>query len=89
MNFWGFTTEVFDLTAKLFKEFALANVENPKAEFFIPLVGESLIKNKQASFKVIPTQNQWFGVTYVEDKPIVQNCIDKLVASGEYPAKLW
>jgi len=89
MNFWGFTTEVFDLTAKLFKEFALANVENPKAEFFIPLVAESLIKNKQASFQVIPTQNQWFGVTYVEDKPIVQNCIDKLVASGEYPAKLW
>ena len=89
MNFWGFTTKVFDLSSKLFREFALANIENPKAEFFIPLVGESLIKNKQASFKVIPTQNQWFGVTYVEDKPIVQNCIDKLVASGEYPAKLW
>ncbi|SDM94803.1 Nucleotidyl transferase [Daejeonella rubra] len=89
MNFWGFTTKVFDLTAKLFKEFALANIENPKAEFFIPLVAESLIKNKQASFKVIPTQNQWFGVTYVEDKPIVQESIDKLVASGEYPANLW
>jgi hypothetical protein len=81
--------KVFDLTAKLFREFALANIENPKAEFFIPLVAESLIKNKQASFKVIPTQNQWFGVTYVEDKPIVQESIDKLVASGEYPAKLW
>ena len=89
MNFWGFTTKVFDLTAKLFREFALANIENPKAVFFIPLVAESLIKNKQASFKVIPTQNQWFGVTYVEDKPIVQESIDKLVASGEYPAKLW
>ena len=89
MNFWGFTPKIFDLSAGIFKDFALANIDNPKAEFFIPLAAESLIKNKQASFKVIPTQNQWFGVTYAEDKPIVQECIDRLVAEGEYPAKLW
>ncbi|WP_395625535.1 NDP-sugar synthase [Daejeonella sp.] len=89
MNFWGFTPKVFDYTADLFKEFALANIENPKSEFFIPLVAEKLIKNKQASFKVIPTQNQWFGVTYAEDKPFVQENIDKLVAEGVYPSKLW
>jgi NDP-sugar pyrophosphorylase family protein len=89
MNFWGFTPKIFDYTAHLFKEFALANIENPKSEFFIPLVAEKLIKNKQASFKVIPTQNQWFGVTYAEDKPFVQENIDKLVAEGVYPSKLW
>lgn len=89
MNFWGFTPKIFDYSAELFKEFALANIENPKSEFFIPLVAEKLIKNKQASFKVIPTQNQWFGVTYVEDKPFVQENIDKLVAEGVYPSKLW
>jgi NDP-sugar pyrophosphorylase family protein len=89
MNFWGFTPKIFDYSADLFKEFALANIENPKSEFFIPLVAEKLIKNKQASFKVIPTQNQWFGVTYAEDKPFVQENIDKLVAEGVYPSKLW
>lgn len=89
MNFWGFTPKIFDYSADLFKEFALANQENPKSEFFIPLVAEKLIKNKQASFKVIPTQNQWFGVTYSEDKPFVQENIDKLVSEGVYPSKLW
>lgn len=89
MNFWGFTPKIFNYSAELFKEFALANKENPKSEFFIPLVAEKLIKNKQASFKVIPTQNQWFGVTYAEDKPFVQENIDKLVAEGVYPSKLW
>lgn len=89
MNFWGFTPKIFDYTADLFKEFALANIGNPKSEFFIPLVAEKLIKNKQASFKVIPTQNQWFGVTYAEDKPFVQENIDKLVSEGIYPSKLW
>ncbi len=89
MNFWGFTPKIFELSAGIFKEFALANTDNPKAEFFIPLAAERLIRNGQASFKVIPTQNQWFGVTYAEDKPIVQECIDRLVAEGEYPKDLW
>jgi len=89
MNFWGFTPKIFELSAGLFKDFALANTENPKAEFFIPLAAENLIRNGVVSFKVIPTQNQWFGVTYAEDKPIVQECIDTLVADGEYPGNLW
>jgi NDP-sugar pyrophosphorylase family protein len=89
MNFWGFTPKIFELSAGMFKDFALANTENPKAEFFIPLAAENLIRNGVASFKVIPTQNQWFGVTYAEDKPIVQECIDRLVAEGEYPGNLW
>ncbi len=89
MNFWGFTPEIFDMSAKMFKDFALANAENPKSEFFIPLVADELIKDGKATFKVIPTQNQWFGVTYKEDKPIVQESIDKLVNSGEYPENLW
>lgn len=89
MNFWGFTPKIFELTAELFREFALSHTDNPKAEFFIPLAAENLIRNNLASFKVIPTQNQWFGVTYAEDKPIVQECIDRLVATGEYPENLW
>ncbi|MFZ4101687.1 MAG: nucleotidyltransferase family protein [Sphingobacterium thalpophilum] len=89
MNFWGFTPKIFELSAGLFKDFALANTENPKKEFFIPLAAENLIRNGVVSFKVIPTQNQWFGVTYAEDKPIVQECIDTLVADGEYPGNLW
>lgn len=89
MNFWGFTPKVFELSAEMFRNFALKNKENPKAEFFIPLVADELIKTGKATFKVIPTQNKWFGVTYIEDKPIVQESIDKLVGSGEYPKNLW
>src|SRR5690606_21758533 len=50
MNFWGFTPHVFDYSMKQFKEFALANQDKPKAEFFIPLVAEALIKSGEASF---------------------------------------
>lgn len=89
MNFWGFTPAVFKIAEGLFKEFALANKEKPKAEFFIPLIGESLVKSNQATFKVVPTGSQWFGVTYKEDKPFVQESITALVKDGTYPEKLW
>jgi NDP-sugar pyrophosphorylase family protein len=89
MNFWGFTPKVFEDSVAMFVAFALANKENPKAEFFIPLVAEKLIKEGKASFKVLPTDSKWFGVTYKEDKPIVQANIDALVSTGVYPSNLW
>mgnify|MGYP003583474179 FL=1 len=89
MNFWGFTPAVFKLTEDLFRTFAIENKDKPKAEFFIPLVGEHLVNTQKGSFKVVPTDNQWFGVTYKEDKPLVQASIDELIKKGNYPEKLW
>ena len=89
MNFWGFTPAVFQITEDLFKIFARENKDKPKAEFFIPLMGEHLVNTQKASFKVVPTDNQWFGVTYKEDKPLVQASIDELIKKGNYPEKLW
>ncbi|HTE00783.1 MAG TPA: sugar phosphate nucleotidyltransferase [Mucilaginibacter sp.] len=89
MNFWGFTPAVFQQSEPMFRKFVEANEENPKAEFFIPLAADELIKSGTASFKVIPTASKWFGVTYKEDKPIVQKSISELVANGTYPENLW
>lgn len=89
MNFWGFTPAVFEQSLPMFQRFVEKNKDNPKAEFFIPLVADELIKSGTASFKVIPTSSKWFGVTYKEDKPIVQKSISDLVANGVYPSNLW
>jgi Nucleotidyl transferase len=89
MNFWGFTPDVFKITEDLFVDFVEKNEGNPKSEFFIPLIADHLIKNNIATFKVIPTDAKWFGVTYKEDKEIVQENINKLVSDGVYPSKLW
>jgi hypothetical protein len=53
------------------------------------LVGDHLIRTQKAEVRVIPTSSQWFGVTYKEDKPIVQESIDQLVKDGTYPENLW
>lgn len=89
MNFWGFTPAVFKQSEELFRKFVEENKGNPKSEFFIPLVADELIKTGTASFKVIPTATKWFGVTYKEDKPIVQASISELVNNGTYPSNLW
>ncbi|MGE8424701.1 MAG: nucleotidyltransferase, partial [Sphingobacterium siyangense] len=89
MNFWGFTPKIFEVAQAMFPAFVEENKANLKAEFFIPSVPDYMVKHKLADFKVIPTSSKWFGVTYKEDKPIVQESISKLVADGIYPEKLF
>lgn len=89
MNFWGFHQNIFDLTEELFDAFLEENGDNPKAEFLIPSVVDYYIANKQGTVKVIPTDMQWFGVTYQEDAPIVRKNLETLIADGVYPKNLW
>ena len=89
MNFWGFDPSVFAFTEKIFREFLREQGNNPKAEFFIPIIGDRLIKEGKGHIKVIPTSAQWFGVTYKEDAPGVQASLNALIAKGEYPKNLW
>ncbi|MDP4257148.1 MAG: nucleotidyltransferase [Bacteroidota bacterium] len=89
MNFWCLSPAVFPYTEKIFSEFLAEQGKNPKAEFFIPIIGDKLIREGRGDIKVIPTAAQWFGVTYKEDAPDVQASLNALIAKGEYPAKLW
>ncbi|MBO9151102.1 NDP-sugar synthase [Chitinophaga sp. GCM10012297] len=89
MNFWGFAPSVFEVSEKLFSQFLEQNISNPKSEFFIPIVVDQFIAAGLGSVKVIPTSSQWFGVTYKEDAPGVQQSLSALVQNGEYPDNLW
>jgi NDP-sugar pyrophosphorylase family protein len=89
MNFWGFTPKIFEVALSMFPKFVEENGNNPKSEFFIPSIPDYMVRNGLANFRVIPTSSKWFGVTYPEDKPIVQENISKLLAAGAYPEKLF
>jgi len=88
MNFWGFDPSVFSFIEKLFQQFLKDSINDPKAEFFIPIIGDAFIKNG-GIIKLIPTSAQWFGVTYKEDAVTVKKDIQNLVDGGEYPSSLW
>jgi NDP-sugar pyrophosphorylase family protein len=89
MNFFGFSPSVLTFSEELFGKFLDKEINNPKGEFFIPLVVDDFVKSGKGNVKVIPTSAQWFGVTYKEDAPVVQASIDALVKGGEYPESLW
>lgn len=84
MNFWGFMPSVFPLVQKQFESYAVANIDSPKAEFYIPTVMTTLIQTDTGHCKVFRSQSAWFGVTYPEDKPTVQDALAKLHQEGVY-----
>ena len=88
MNFWCFHPSFFSFTKKVFSEFLQKNSNDPKAEFFIPIVADRFIK-EGGTIEVIPTSSEWFGVTYKEDAPGVEKNLNHLITKGEYPERLW
>ncbi len=89
MNMWGFTPTLFDQLDKEFKNFLPTGMQNPKAEFLIPSVVDTLIRRGEAKVEVLNSNERWLGVTYPEDKPIVMAGVRQLIKAGVYPENLW
>lgn len=89
MNFWGFTPKCFEFGNDSFKNFLEKNKGSLKAEYYLPtLVADSLASGK-ANVKLLTSNDKWFGVTYPEDKEIVQKAISELRMKKLYPDDLW
>jgi NDP-sugar pyrophosphorylase family protein len=89
MNFWGFHPAIFDRIEQGFHRFARENKDNPRAEYLIPEVVDNMIKDGSATVKVLVSDDKWYGVTYQEDKPKVQEAFALLVAENTYPSPLF
>ena len=84
MNFWGFHPTIFDFARREFERFLNENHTNIKSEFYIPIIVNELVKQGAGKVQIISGSNNWFGVTYKEDKEVVSQKIKVLVAYGAY-----
>lgn len=89
MNIWGFHPHIFGLLQAGFDAFVEKNATNPKAEFYISSFANDLINHQTATFQVLPNDEKWYGVTYREDKEMVQRAFAEMTAAGKYPVPLW
>lgn len=89
MNMWGLTPALFTLMEEQFGAWLDRNSGNLKAEWYMPLVVDTLIAARRSQVRVLPTKSRWFGVTYREDRERTIAEIGKLIAAGVYPARLW
>ena len=84
MNLWGFRPDIFEHIEKGFAEFLKDNINEPKKEYYLPLVVTDLIESGTKKVKVLAAEDKWYGVTYKEDKPQVVAAIEEMIAQGYY-----
>ena len=91
MNLFGFPADFVAEARAGFAPFLdTALGENPlKGEYFLPSVVNRLMAENKARVKVLTSPDKWYGVTYQEDKPVVQQAIAAMTAGGLYPSPLW
>ena len=91
MNMWGFTPGILDTIAVDFPRFFREEVaQNPvKAEMYLPGTVGRMLQEDTATVKVLRTADQWYGVTYAADKPMVVAALKAMTQEGKYPDGLW
>jgi UTP-glucose-1-phosphate uridylyltransferase len=105
MNMWGFAPTVFPLLRSQFKTFLAESGNNEKAEFYISTELDKLMNKKSVRIRVLHSKSkwfavkakenepakpeQWFGLTYQDDKKFASQTMDLMIERGEYPKKLW
>ena len=89
MNFWGFTPWIFEEMEAYFHTFLRELApEEQKAECLLPVLVDRLITAGRLDVAVLHTDAVWFGVTYQEDRPVVEQALKALHENGTYPPSL-
>lgn len=90
MNMWGLSPKFFEVLEKGFDVFLeKLDPENLKGEYLLPTIIGDLLKEGKMRVEVRKSHDEWFGVTYKEDKPDVVAAIQKLIIDGVYSEKLF
>jgi hypothetical protein len=88
MNCWGFPKTFFRELDHQFRNFIQLNCENATAEFYLPASVNHVLTMKKGTVGVLESPEQWFGVTYPQDRDAVVAAIDALITAGRYPNQL-
>ncbi len=88
LNIWAFTPALFIELESQLAEFLRLHSGDMRAELYLPVVIDQLLRAGRARVRVLPTDAEWHGMTYREDLPEFQRGMRALVQRGEYPSPL-
>lgn len=90
MNMWALQPAIFNVLDEKFKIFLEKLCQDDlKAEYLLPTIIGDLLKEDLVDVTVLKSQDNWFGVTYKEDKQSVIDSLKELIMDGVYPNKLY
>ncbi len=78
MNMWGLNSNAFDYIDKELCFFLDENIHQEKSEFFLPSAVNAIKDKYGKKVKVLPTDDEWYGITYAEDLPMVKEKFAKI-----------
>lgn len=89
MNFWGYHPSIFVAMRHSFDAFLRTlSPTDIKSEYVLPSMMDTLMHTQGLRVRVLSTNAVWFGMTYPQDKPLVQQSLQRLHAQGVYPPTL-
>ena len=89
MNLFGFSLKAFERFHSYWDDFISRNVSAEKTEALLPIAASDIIRNNEGIIKFFTSSENWFGMTYPEDRAIVKEEIAKKISEGYYPENLW
>lgn len=89
MNFFGFTPKIFEWFHLYFNEFLEKSITSETSECFLSEGVNLLIQRGLGTIKCYTTIEQWFGMTYPEERDLVKMNIVNKIRENYYPEFLW
>ena len=89
MNFWICRPQIFDVIETEFREFLADDHMIKSSELYIPRTIQNLLQQGLVTVKVVPSQDNWFGVTYASDREMAVASLQEKTNNGKYPSPLW
>ena len=87
MNMWAFNAGFIDDISGSFEQRLRTGIKEKPLTFEETLseAVQNMMERNAAHVKVLPTDEEWMGMTYQEDMPLVRAHLEKLVNAGAYP----
>ncbi len=89
MNMWGLNPSYFEWAAPYFELFLKINCNSLDTEYLLPKTIDQILKSHDVKIKVLTSGESWFGLTFPEDKALVEMNLNKMNQKGLYPKKLF
>lgn len=89
MNMWVLTPGSVGMMAEGFPAFKAGMKDPRKDEYLLPDVVDGLLRAKRLTVKVLPTDDQWYGITFHEDRETVAAAFRDMVDRGVYERDLF
>jgi len=89
MNFWICQPSIFSSTETQFSKFLKHEEQVQKGEIYLPFVIQQMKDDHEAVIRAIPSDSEWFGITYASDKEKAIASLLLKTNEKQYPSPLW